>query len=114
MLVRADFCERWAGIIWVPSSCRILAPRHGAGCDLYSVRGRDLASTVEEAIKTIGAQVKLAAGYTPDWAGIQVAIRYAAQNQANGVFVLCRIVPAASETWCRQPAHCQRLSLTSS
>jgi cobalt-zinc-cadmium resistance protein CzcA len=35
----------------------------------YSVRGRDLGSTVEEAIKRVNAQVKLPAGYTLDWAG---------------------------------------------
>ncbi len=35
----------------------------------YSVRGRDLGSTVEEAIKKVNAQVKLPPGYTIDWAG---------------------------------------------
>ena len=35
----------------------------------YSVRGRDLGSTVEEAMKKIGAQVKLPPGYHLDWAG---------------------------------------------
>jgi cobalt-zinc-cadmium resistance protein CzcA len=35
----------------------------------YSVRGRDLGSTVEEAIKRVNAQVKLPSGYTLDWAG---------------------------------------------
>ena len=35
----------------------------------YSVRGRDLGSTVEEAIKKVAAAVKLPAGYTIDWAG---------------------------------------------
>jgi cobalt-zinc-cadmium resistance protein CzcA len=35
----------------------------------YSVRGRDLGSTVEEAIKKVGAGVKLPSGYTIDWAG---------------------------------------------
>ena len=35
----------------------------------YSVRGRDLGSTVEEAIKKVGASVKLPTGYTIDWAG---------------------------------------------
>jgi cobalt-zinc-cadmium resistance protein CzcA len=35
----------------------------------YSVRGRDLGSTVEEAIKKVNAGVKLPAGYTIDWAG---------------------------------------------
>ena len=35
----------------------------------YSVRGRDLGSTVEEAIKKVHASVKLPEGYTIDWAG---------------------------------------------
>jgi len=35
----------------------------------YSVRGRDLGGTVEEAIKKVNAGVKLPPGYTIDWAG---------------------------------------------
>ena len=35
----------------------------------YSVRGRDLGSTVEEAIQKVNANVKLPVGYTYDWAG---------------------------------------------
>ena len=35
----------------------------------YSVRGRDLGSTVEEAISKVNAQVKLPTGYHIDWAG---------------------------------------------
>ena len=35
----------------------------------FSVRGRDLGSTVEEAIKRVKANVKLPIGYTLDWAG---------------------------------------------
>jgi cobalt-zinc-cadmium resistance protein CzcA len=35
----------------------------------YSVRGRDLGSTVEEAIRKVTAGVKLPLGYTIDWAG---------------------------------------------
>jgi cobalt-zinc-cadmium resistance protein CzcA len=35
----------------------------------YSVVGRDLGSTVEEAIAKVGKQVKLPVGYTIDWAG---------------------------------------------
>ena len=35
----------------------------------YSVRGRDLGSTVEEAMKHVDAQVKLPVGYHLDWAG---------------------------------------------
>ena len=35
----------------------------------FSVRGRDLGSTVEEAMKKVNAAVKLPVGYTIDWAG---------------------------------------------
>jgi cobalt-zinc-cadmium resistance protein CzcA len=35
----------------------------------FSVRGRDLGSTVEEAIKKVDVSVKLPTGYTLDWAG---------------------------------------------
>jgi cobalt-zinc-cadmium resistance protein CzcA len=35
----------------------------------YSVRGRDLGSTVEEAIKKVNAQVQLPRGYHLDWEG---------------------------------------------
>jgi cobalt-zinc-cadmium resistance protein CzcA len=35
----------------------------------YSIRGRDLGSTVEEAIKKVNRKVKLPQGYTMDWAG---------------------------------------------
>jgi len=35
----------------------------------YSVRGRDLGSTVEEAIEKVGRQVKLPAGYHINWEG---------------------------------------------
>ena len=35
----------------------------------FSVRGRDLGSTVDEAIKKVNASVKLPTGYTLDWAG---------------------------------------------
>jgi cobalt-zinc-cadmium resistance protein CzcA len=35
----------------------------------FSVRGRDLGSTVEEAIRKVNAAVKLPVGYTIDWAG---------------------------------------------
>jgi len=35
----------------------------------FSVRGRDLGSTVEEAIRKVNANVKLPQGYTIDWAG---------------------------------------------
>ena len=35
----------------------------------FSVRGRDLGSTVDEAIRKVNAAVKLPTGYTIDWAG---------------------------------------------
>ena len=35
----------------------------------YSIRGRDLGSTVEEAIEKVNGNVKLPQGYTMDWAG---------------------------------------------
>ena len=35
----------------------------------YSVRGRDLGGTVEEAIRKVNAAVKMPTGYTIDWAG---------------------------------------------
>jgi cobalt-zinc-cadmium resistance protein CzcA len=44
----------------------------------YSVRGRDLGSTVEEAIKKVNEQVKLPPGYTIDWEG-----EYKSQQRAN-------------------------------
>jgi len=44
----------------------------------YSVRGRDLGSTVEEAIDRVNAQVKLPTGYRIDWAG-----EYASQQRSE-------------------------------
>ncbi len=44
----------------------------------YSVRGRDLGSTVEEAIEKVNEQVKLPAGYRIDWAG-----EYASQQRSQ-------------------------------
>jgi cobalt-zinc-cadmium resistance protein CzcA len=44
----------------------------------YSVRGRDLGSTVEEAIKKVNEQVKLPIGYSLKWEG-----EYASQKRAN-------------------------------
>jgi len=44
----------------------------------YSVRGRDLGSTVEEAIDKVNKQVKLPNGYSIDWEG-----EYASQKRAN-------------------------------
>jgi len=44
----------------------------------YSVRGRDLGSTVEEAIRKVNAQVSLPTGYKIDWAG-----EYASQQRSS-------------------------------
>ena len=44
----------------------------------YSVRGRDLGSTVEEAISKVGHNVKLPSGYHLEWAG-----EYASQKRAD-------------------------------
>jgi cobalt-zinc-cadmium resistance protein CzcA len=44
----------------------------------YSVRGRDLGSTVKEAMAKVGRQVKLPKGYTIDWAG-----EYASQQRSQ-------------------------------
>jgi cobalt-zinc-cadmium resistance protein CzcA len=44
----------------------------------YSVRGRDLGSTVEEAIAKVEKQVKLPPGYSIDWAG-----EYASQKRSQ-------------------------------
>jgi heavy metal efflux system protein len=52
----------------------------------YSVRGRDLGSTVEEAIRTVEEKVKLPPGYHLEWAG-----EYASAKRANARLAL--IVP---------------------
>jgi cobalt-zinc-cadmium resistance protein CzcA len=44
----------------------------------YSVRGRDLGSTVEEAMKKVDEQIKLPLGYGVKWEG-----EYASQKRAN-------------------------------
>jgi len=44
----------------------------------YGVRGRDLGSTVQEAMSKVDAQMKLPAGYHIDWAG-----EYASQQRAQ-------------------------------
>src|SRR5271157_4683823 len=44
----------------------------------YSVRGRDLGSAVEEAMRKVNAQVQLPRGYHLDWAG-----EYESQQRAN-------------------------------
>ena len=52
----------------------------------YSVRGRDLGSTVEEAIAKVNKQVQLPPGYHLDWAG-----EYQSQKRANKRLML--VVP---------------------
>jgi heavy metal efflux system protein len=52
----------------------------------YSVRGRDLGSTVEEAIKKVSAQVQLPRGYHIDWEG-----EYESERRAEARLLL--IVP---------------------
>jgi cobalt-zinc-cadmium resistance protein CzcA len=52
----------------------------------YSVRGRDLGSTVDEAIQTVDRKVKLQPGYHLEWAG-----EYASAKRANARLAL--IVP---------------------
>jgi cobalt-zinc-cadmium resistance protein CzcA len=52
----------------------------------YSVRGRDLGSTVEEAISKVNKLVKLPAGYHTEWAG-----EYESQKRANARLAI--IVP---------------------
>jgi cobalt-zinc-cadmium resistance protein CzcA len=52
----------------------------------YGVRGRDLGSTVQEAIQKVTAQVKLPQGYTINWAG-----EYASQQRAQRRLML--IIP---------------------
>jgi cobalt-zinc-cadmium resistance protein CzcA len=63
--------EDGASAIYRDANSRYLAIR-------YSVRGRDLGSTVNEAIGRVRAQVHLAPGYSLDWAG-----EYASQQRAN-------------------------------
>jgi cobalt-zinc-cadmium resistance protein CzcA len=63
--------EDGASMIYRESNQRYIALK-------YSVRGRDLGSTVEEAIKKVNEQVKLPQGYTLEWAG-----EYESQKRAN-------------------------------
>jgi cobalt-zinc-cadmium resistance protein CzcA len=51
----------------------------------FSVRGRDLGSTVEEAMKKVNASVKLPVGYTIDWSG---EYESAKRSQRRLLFVL--------------------------
>jgi cobalt-zinc-cadmium resistance protein CzcA len=63
--------EDGASMIYRESNQRYIALK-------YSVRGRDLGSTVEEAMAKVNQQVKLPEGYTLEWAG-----EYESQKRAN-------------------------------
>ena len=63
--------EDGASMIYREANSRYIAIR-------YSVRGRDLGSTVEEAIREVNEKVKLPQGYRLDWAG-----EYESQQRAN-------------------------------
>src|SRR5579864_9067012 len=63
--------EDGASMIYREANSRYIAIK-------YSVRGRDLGSTVEEAIRKVGTRVQLPQGYTLDWAG-----EYASEKRAN-------------------------------
>jgi cobalt-zinc-cadmium resistance protein CzcA len=63
--------EDGASMIYRENNSRYIAIK-------YSVRGRDLGSTVEEAIRNVNAKVKLPPAYTLEWAG-----EYASQQRAN-------------------------------
>ncbi len=53
----------------------------------YSVRGRDLGATVEEAINKVSKQVSLPSGYTLDWAG-----EYESQKRSSRrLMIVCPI-----------------------
>jgi heavy metal efflux system protein len=56
----------------------------------YSIRGRDLGSTVEEAIRRVNAKVKLPPGYYLQWAG-----EYASAKRANARLAIIVPVTAA-------------------
>jgi cobalt-zinc-cadmium resistance protein CzcA len=63
--------EDGASMIYRESNLRYIAIK-------YSVRGRDLGSTVEDAIRQVYDKVKIETGYTLDWAG-----EYESQKRAN-------------------------------
>ena len=71
--------EDGASMIYRENNSRYIAIK-------YSVRGRDLGSTVRDAIQAVGARVKLPTGYNLQWAG-----EYASQQRANARLML--IVP---------------------
>jgi cobalt-zinc-cadmium resistance protein CzcA len=68
-----------ASIVYREANSRYIAIK-------YSVRGRDLGSTVEQAISAVNRTVKLPQGYRLDWAG-----EYESQKRANARLAL--IVP---------------------
>ena len=63
--------EDGASMIYRENSSRYIAIK-------YSVRGRDLGSTVEQAMREVNHKVKLPMGYHLDWAG-----EYESQKRAN-------------------------------
>jgi cobalt-zinc-cadmium resistance protein CzcA len=63
--------EDGASMIYREANSRYLAIK-------YSVRGRDLGSTVEDAIRKVNEKVSLPQGYTREWAG-----EYESQQRAN-------------------------------
>ena len=71
--------EDGASMIYREANSRYIAIK-------YSVRERDLGSTVEESMDKVSKAVKLPPGYTIDWAG-----EYESQKRANARFAL--IVP---------------------
>ncbi len=65
----------------------------------YSVRGRDLGSTVEQAIHDVNTKIKFPKGYTLDWAG-----EYESQKRANARLAI--IVPITIlESFCCCTRH---------
>jgi heavy metal efflux system protein len=69
----------------------------------YSVRGRDLGSTVRQAIEEVGQKVKLPEGYHLDWTG-----EYESQQRANRrlavivpitLLLMCFILYSAFNSW---------------
>lgn len=73
--------EDGASMIYREANSRYIAIK-------YSVRGRDLGSTVEEAMKKVNDKVKLPQGYHLDWAG-----EYESQKRANARLSI--IIPVA-------------------
>lgn len=71
--------EEGASMIYREDNSRYIAIK-------YSVRGRDLGSTVEEAIRKVNSQVSLPKGYALNWAG-----EYESQKRANSRLTI--IVP---------------------